>query len=161
MSAESAGAAQRRLVTFEVGGVHYALPIADVLEVTESTRVACVPTLPLEVGGVVNVHGEALPVVFPSALLGHEPADLAAPEHMLVLAAGPDESAARMAVPVDRVIGLAGGGPAAAPEPGLVVERRPIEGRVVRVLDTGRMVARAAEIVERSVGHPDAGLGGE
>ena len=37
---------ERRLVLFEVGGGAYALPIADVIEVTEWSQLAAIPTLP-------------------------------------------------------------------------------------------------------------------
>ena len=57
-----------RLLLFEVGGRHYALPIADVAEGTEGGCIAAVPTLRAAVGGVMNHHGEALPVVRPAAL---------------------------------------------------------------------------------------------
>ena len=57
------------LLTFDVGGSVYALPISCVLEVAEVDGVACIPTLPPQVGGVVNHHGDALPVVLRSPLL--------------------------------------------------------------------------------------------
>ena len=60
--------APTRLILFEVAGAVYALPIEDVLEVLENRNCVGIPTLPPEVGGVVNHHGEALPVITPSAL---------------------------------------------------------------------------------------------
>ncbi len=62
-----------RLLTFEVSGALFALPISEVLEVVEALGVSCVPTLPRECGGVMNWHGEALPVVASHLLLGGEP----------------------------------------------------------------------------------------
>ncbi len=52
-----------RLLTFEVESSVYALPIAEVHEVTQATRVCCVPTISRELVGVMNWHGDALPVV--------------------------------------------------------------------------------------------------
>ena len=39
-----------RLLTFELGGMLYALPISGVLEVAEALELACVPTLPPSLG---------------------------------------------------------------------------------------------------------------
>ena len=60
--------------------------------------------------------------------------------------------AARMGMPVDRVIGLVdGAGPAAQEKSGdLVVERRPIDGRIVHILDPGALVARGEEVIENA-----------
>ena len=58
-----------RLLTFEVESSVYALPIAEVHEVTQATRVCCVPTISRELVGVMNWHGDALPVVSTELLL--------------------------------------------------------------------------------------------
>ena len=60
--------AGQRLLTFEIGAAVYALPIADVLEVAEVAPMACIPTLSRQVAGVVNHHGDALPVMSREAL---------------------------------------------------------------------------------------------
>ena len=52
-----------RLLTFEVANAVYALPIAEVHEVAEANRICCVPTLSRDRVGVMNWHGDALPVV--------------------------------------------------------------------------------------------------
>ncbi len=95
---------ERRLVLFEVGGGAYALPIADVLEVTEWSQLAAIPTLPAAVAGVINHHGDALPIVARDALL-EEAATDTRPEHVLVLGVSGGQSG-RLGVPVDRVLGL-------------------------------------------------------
>ena len=56
-------AASTRLVLFEVAGATYAIPIAEVLEVMETAPTAGIPGLPRRLAGVVNHHGDALPVV--------------------------------------------------------------------------------------------------
>jgi chemotaxis signal transduction protein len=160
-----------RLLTFAVGATIYALPIAAVHEVAETKRVACVPGLPVEQGGVMNWSGEALPILANQLLLrpdssdgdemgeipdsGGEAADAAAPgiagEHVLVVAERA-EAPARLGLPVDRVVGLVSGGPLAPRNQGLVQERRPIDGRVVHVLDPKELVARAERIVARVEG---------
>jgi len=144
------GPDERRLVLFEVGGGAYALPIADVIEVTEWSQLAAIPTLPVGVVGVINHHGDALPIVARDALL-EEPATGSRPEHVLVLGASGGQSG-RLGVPVDRVLGLvdAPAGPPASD--GLVVERRPLRGRIVAVLDAARLLERAERVIEQHGG---------
>ena len=79
---------------------------------------------------------------------------------MLVLAPS-GEDGPEFGLPVDRVCGLVDGIGGAAKGAETVVERRPIEGRVVSVLDTVRLLARAARVIERSVLGADAGEGAE
>ena len=141
--------AGERLLTFELGGAVYGLPIAVVLEVTELLEMACIPTLPPDVWGVVNYHGDALPVVRRASLLDLEDSS-AAPEHLVVITDRPSD-AATLGLPVDRVLGLVDGAPAAARDAGPVAERRPIDGRIAGVLDAPRLVARAREVIEHSL----------
>lgn len=149
-----------RLLAFEVGGSAYAVPIADIGEVTELGAISAVPTLPQQVGGVMNHQGDGLPVLFFSALFD-VPADaLAPPQHVLVLARSPDDRGA-LGVPVDRILGLVDGAGGVARGPDAVVERRPIDGRVVSVLDARRLLERAAETIERSVLGTELAEGGE
>ncbi len=146
MSASSA--TEGRLLAFELGGSLFALPISGVVEVAESTRIAPVPMLPRASFGVVNHHGDALPVVFGRALL--ELAGESTPTHLLVLAGDADDPD-RYGLPVDRIVGLVAGDakPARAQSP--VAERRPHEGRLMSVLDPRRLLARAAQLVEESM----------
>ena len=159
-----------RLLTFEVASAVYALPIAEVHEVAEVQRICCVPTISPALVGVMNWHGDALPVVSTSLLLelsgetedpGSEVADSVASgegaskgegglvaQHVLVVSARDDEPA-QLGLPIDRVIGLVDGPRRVRGSRGLVVERRPVENRVVSVLDPRRLVERATEVIER------------
>jgi chemotaxis signal transduction protein len=150
-TAVPAHAFEERLLTFEVGGSLYALPIANVMEVAEVEPLACIPTLPLATGGVVNLHGDALPVIRRAELFGVAEAALPAPAHLLVVAGRPDQ-VARLGVPVDRIAGLVDGAGAASPDGELVAERRPIAGRVVGIVDPRVLVVRAREAIERGLG---------
>lgn len=145
----SAPAPEERLLEFEVGGARYALPVTGVTEVTELGPLAAVPSLPAEVGRVMNHHGAALPVVDRRALFEVEEASLPEPQHLLVLAQSPEE-AGRLGVPVDRVVGLLDGPPAPARDAEPVVEERALEGRVVSVLEPLRLLERAAEVMRRA-----------
>jgi len=140
-------ASPQRLLTFEVGGAAYALPIAGVLEVAEVEALACVPTLPPGLAGVVNHHGDALPVVDRARLLGLDAAELPEPRNLLVVCARPD--GARLGVPVDRVLGLVDGPAALRSGDGPVAERRSIEGRLVNLVDPEWLVERARQVIER------------
>ena len=148
-----------RLLTFEVAGAVYALPINSVLEVAEADRLRCVPSLPGGCGGVMNWHGDALPVVTPKLVLSSEEGDpllgeglesVVSSEHVLVVS-DPTGQWARLGVPIDRVLGLVEAKDTPGRGRGLVIERRPVDGRVVSVLDPGQLVARAIEVIERAV----------
>ncbi len=153
-SIENLGA-DDRLLTFEVAGDFYAMPIASVLEVAEVGRMTCIPTLPTRTGGVINYYGDALPVVHFSSLFEVSESKVAEPGVILVIAGRVGESA-RLGIPVDRVLGLVDG--AAAVVPGnakVVVERRSIQGRVASVLDPQRLVSQAKNVIESSLGRRD------
>ncbi len=150
--------ASDRLLTFEIDGTIYALPIHGVLEVAEAGPVACVPTLPPDAAGVVNWHGDALPVVAPHRVLDRDErrrTDDAAPhglesEHVVVVSDRSGESA-QLGIPIDRVLGLVDGSIQRAKADGaLVVERRRVRGRVVNVLDPAQWVARAKNVIENA-----------
>ncbi len=146
-----------RLLAFTWHGAIYALPIAEVAEVAEVDAFSSVPMLPSDVGGVVNHHGDALPVVFGAALFGaasdgDEVASAApsgAARHLLVLARDPDDPS-RWGLPVDEVWGLVPG-PAVSSPTEVVADRRPVEGRLVNVLDPDRLLERAVQVVEGSM----------
>jgi len=160
ISESSYGDGGDRLLMFLFEDVRYALPIAWVVEVAEKDRVTSVPSLALPIGGVMNWHGEALPLIATELLLGrHRDEAGATPfgaattvgysqDQVLVVADKPG-SLARLGMPVDRVIGLVPGpGYDARKGEGLVVERRPVDGRIVHILDPMALVARGAEVIE-------------
>jgi hypothetical protein len=109
----------------------------------------------------MNWHGEALPLIATELLLGSDRDDAGATpfgaattvgyaqEQIVVVADKPDSSAC-LGMPVDRVVGLVDGGGALNRHPvgSLIVERRPIEGRIVHVLDPATLVARGGEVIE-------------
>lgn len=150
MSAATAVISDARLLTFEVGGSLYALPIACVVEVAEASAMACIPTLPLEQVGVINSHGDALPVMRRETLLEIDASELPEPSHVLVIAPRPN-GGAKLGLGADRIEGLVIGDGARARGAGPVAERRSIDGRLVFVLDAERLVARAGEAIEASL----------
>ena len=98
-----------RLLTFEIAQSLYALPISGVVEVAEVEEdLAAIPTLAAEVGGVINFHGDALPVLLARALLGVDGAEPKTPMQIIVITDRPSEQA-RLGLPVDEILGLVDG----------------------------------------------------
>ena len=143
-----AAGADDRLLTFEVSGGLFALPIDGILEVAEMCDVACIPSMPASVGGVVNYHGDALPMLSWSSLGDIE--NSAQPASFLVITdRGSD--VARLGISVDRIIGLVDGSATAAEENKIVAERRSINGRIASLLDPRQLVARAKRVIASSL----------
>ncbi len=139
-----------RLLTFEVAGAVFALPIWGVIEVAEMADLACVPSVPPSVAGVINYKGDALPVIRRERLLDLDAEAEGGPEHVLVVTDRAPGSA-RLGLDVDRVLGLVEGSAIAAHGSEPVAARRPIDGRVARILDPSRLVERAREVIESSL----------
>ena len=109
----------------------------------------------------MNWHGEALPLIATELLLGRDRDEAGATpfgaattvgyaqEQILVISGAPGSSA-RLGMPVDRVVGLVDGGGEGVHHPGesLVIERRPVDGRIVHILDPVTLLARGGEVVE-------------
>jgi len=151
--AENLGGAER-LLTFEVAGDLYAIPIAGVLEVAEFGRLTCIPTLPTRTGGVINHHGDALPVINCASLFDLDENASVEPGVILVIAGRGGESAC-LGIPIDRVLGLVDGAPAAMSGTRAIAERRSIQGRVASVLNPGRLVSQAKQVIDSSLGRRD------
>jgi chemotaxis signal transduction protein len=150
MSASVAAGGSERLLTFTLAGSVYALPIASVLEVAEAGGDACIPGVPSRAARVMNYHGDALPVVRSAVLLDLDEASVPAPEHVLVITSRATNTPS-VGLPVDRILGLVDGPGASALGHEPIAERRPLDGRVVNVLDAQRLVARAREVIEQTL----------
>lgn len=148
MNANFEHSEDERLLTFEIASSLYALPISGVVEVAEiEDDLAAIPTLPAEFGGVINFHGEALPVLRARALLGVGGAEPNTPMQIVVITDRPSEKA-RLGLPVDEVLGFVEGRRVSARGSDPVAERRSMDGRVAKILDPARLVARAAGVIE-------------
>ena len=82
---------------FQIGASAFAIPLGAVAEICAASRPRLVPQVPLQVGGVLNLRGEPLPVLDGSELLEVEPG--ARNEHALVL----EQDGARIGVLVGQV----------------------------------------------------------
>ena len=170
----ASGPINERLLTFEVDQGLYALPIRGVLEVAESALVTSVPMLSRDRCGVMNWHGDALPVISPEILLqgatsvsdeDAAEAELRTPESIDDDTPGEAEPGAKphvlvvsdrgelpkLGLPIDSVQGLVDGVIGRTRGLDLVLERRSIDGRVVCVLDPRGLVNRAEAVIEEMV----------
>ena len=138
-----------RLLTFEIAGSLFAMPIEGVLEVAERSETACIPTVSEDVACVMNYRGDALPVVRSERLLSFEP-NAGESSHVLVVT-DRKTPVPRFALAVDHVLGLIDGSCPESRDGKVVVERRPLDGRMANVLDPARLVARAREVIEGSL----------
>lgn len=85
---------------FDVGGSSWFLPLDSIAEVTRALPLHAVPLVPRDVGGIVNLRGEPLPVVYAGALLGGVPAH--EHRHLLVF----DADGRRFGLVVERATGI-------------------------------------------------------
>ena len=144
---DSVRPSEERLLTFEIGNSLYALPIAGIVEVAEVDEVfAAIPTLPAALGGVINFHGDALPVLYSEALLGVRGDTAKLPAQIVVITDSPTEQA-RLGLPVDEILGLVNGPRAKSRNADPIAERRAMDGRVGNVLDPAQLVATAAALI--------------
>lgn len=154
MSSFDPGGDADRLLTFEIGGALYALPIDGVLEVSNAENLYCIPTVAPRVAEVINHHGDALPVVHRADLLGLEEnrGDRHSQRGKPVLVISDRRSAAaKLGLLVDRVIGLENGNAATSRGTDPVAERRELGGRIASILDPHRLVERAQQLIDHSV----------
>jgi chemotaxis signal transduction protein len=141
-----------RLLTFEIAGSLFAMPIAGVLEVAERSGTACIPTVSQDIAFVMNYRGDALTVVRRERLLPVSAPSQDGPdeaEHVLVVT-DRRSPVPRFGLDVDRVLGLAEGTCPPSRDGSVIAERRPLDGRLASILDPTRLVARAREVVEGS-----------
>jgi hypothetical protein len=141
---------EERLLTFEIGGLLFAMPIAGVLEVAEMGGSSCVPGVPPDVASVINYRGDALPVVHRARLFDGGAESEGPPEHVLVVS-DRASGAARLGLDVDRVLGLVDGAGATSRGGDPIAERRPLGSRVAHILDPARLVERARLTIEGSL----------
>jgi chemotaxis signal transduction protein len=146
---------EARLLGFESAGGLFALPIGEILEVSETTEIASIPTVPRSCGGVMNHRGDALPVLSLQVLLGSEIALQSAGSiraglegtHLLVLS-GEDDHLPKLGLPVDSVQGFVSAPTDSEACQGVVKERFRLDDREVVVIDSRQLMARASSVIE-------------
>ena len=134
-------------VLFVLAGTHYAVPLANVLEIQRVPQITSLPQVPEWLRGVTNMRGDVLSVVDLRMLLGLAPSERLEGERMVVVKSTSEEIAIGWIV--DRVAGIRGIGaeelkPRSALMTGPVISF--IQGivqrgeRLIAVLDVNRVL---------------------
>jgi chemotaxis signal transduction protein len=127
----------RNVIVFAIGAKRYAVELRWVREVVTLGFVTGVPTAPIALGGVVNLHGSILPVLDVATLIGQPPGPPPRQgDGALVLEAEGVTCALRVDQ-VDHVASL-------AEQDGAVIDAR---GRTLVLLDPGKLVRDALEVM--------------
>ncbi|MFJ1471620.1 chemotaxis protein CheW [Massilia orientalis] len=136
-------------MVFHIGRERYALPLASVLRVLPVARLKALPGAPHFVPGLLDLHGEAIPVIDLSRLAGTPPDAVRYDTRILlveIIAAGRRRP---LGLKAERVIGvaaldgeLADAGVASAPWLGQVA---PGAGGMLQLLDPERLLAPEVE----------------
>lgn len=90
------------VLTFEVDGLRYALPVSSVREVLRATAIVPLPKAPPVVQGIINIRGELVAVLDLRMRFGAARRPVQADEHFVVVHAG----ARTVALRADRAVGL-------------------------------------------------------
>jgi purine-binding chemotaxis protein CheW len=158
-----------RYVVFHVGGQSYGLHITCVREVEKAGRVTPVPGAPPMIHGLINLHGEILPLIDPRPLLGLTPGD-GAPGGYLVVVHNPvlemavawlvDGLGGMALLDPDRISPPNQGQPDDPAGSGIVSGTAGHRGRRLLLLDGRRLVSE--ESIEQAAGswaaRPEVGL---
>jgi len=92
----------QQLLTFEVGGSRFALPVRLLHEVVRAVAIAPLPKAPPIVEGVINVRGTVVPILDIRQRFGLSPTPVAPEQHLLIAQSGGRVVALR----VDRAVDL-------------------------------------------------------
>lgn len=90
------------VLSFEVGGHRYALPVSSVREVLRATAIVPLPKAPPVVQGLINIRGELVAVLDLRTRFGSPRRPVQVDEHFVVVHAGTRTVALR----ADRAVGL-------------------------------------------------------
>jgi purine-binding chemotaxis protein CheW len=76
------------LVVFEIGGLRYALPAADVREIVRAVTIVPLPGAPAIVEGVIDVRGRLVPVLDVRQRFARPPKVLSHTDHFVLASVG-------------------------------------------------------------------------
>jgi len=132
----------RRLVSFELAGTPYALPVERVREIVRIRPITPMPRVPREVLGVVSLRGEIVQVVDARRRLGLEETPATRASRVVVVYGGDDGVAGLLVDAVTGVLPVAEEALRPASGEAALVESLCVQGeRFVSVLDLDRMLA--------------------
>jgi len=92
----------RQLVVFRLAEQQYALPLSAVERVLPMVAVSPLPQAPAIALGVINLHGQVVPVLDMRRCFGFPPRDYGLTAHLLVVRT----TRRTLALPVDEVLGV-------------------------------------------------------
>lgn len=138
-----------KTMVFHIGRERYALPLASVLRVLPVARLKALPGAPHFVPGLLDLHGEAIPVIDLSRLAGTPPDAVRYDTRILLVEIDAAGRRRRLGLKAERVVGvasidgeLADAGVASAPWLGQVA---PAAGGMLQLLDPDRLLAPDVE----------------
>ncbi|MCX7418936.1 MAG: chemotaxis protein CheW [Planctomycetia bacterium] len=135
-------------VVFVLNATHYAVPLANVLEIQRVPQITALPHVPDWLRGVTNMRGDVLSVVDLRMLLKIELAECSQDERMVVVKSTKEELAIGWIV--DRVVGIRGIEPSELKSTSLlpadsmasfiagIIQR---DDRLIAVLDVNRVLS--------------------
>jgi len=134
-----------KTMVFHIGRERYALPLASVLRVLPVARLKALPGAPDFVPGLLDLHGEAVPVIDLSRLAGTPPDAVRYDTRILLVEIDAAGRRRRLGLKAERVAGVAAvdgefadAGVASAPWLGQVA---PGAGGMLQLLDPDRLLA--------------------
>ena len=138
-----------KTMVFHIGRERYALPLASVLRVLPVARLKALPGAPHFVPGLLDLHGEAIPVVDLSRLAGTPPDAVRYDTRILLVEIDAGGRRRRLGLKAERVVGvasidgeLADAGVASAPWLGQVA---PGADGMLQLVDPDRLLAPDVE----------------
>jgi chemotaxis-related protein WspB len=141
-----------KVLVFHIGRERYALPLTAVLRVLPVARLKALPGAPHYVPGLLDLHGDAVPVIDLSRLAGTPPDAVRYDTRILLVDVPAAGRVRRLGLKAERVAGVAdiagelnGGGVLAAPWLGAVASgadgaNGPVSG-MLQLLEPERLLA--------------------
>ena len=96
-----------KVLVFYIGSERYALPLAAVVRVLPVARLAALPGAPAYVAGLLDLHGEPVPVIDLSRLAGRVPDAVRYDTRILLVDVPAAGSMRRLGLKAERVTGVA------------------------------------------------------
>ena len=96
-----------KVMVFHIGKERYALPLTSVLRVLPVAALKALPGAPPYVRGLLDLHGEALPVIDLSSLVGAPPDAVRYDTRILLVEVPAGGRRRRLGLKAERVLGVA------------------------------------------------------
>lgn len=147
-------------LTFLLAGQSYAVPIAEVLEITPTRELNRMPHMPKGVEGILDLRGSVIPVINLRARIGLPSQESGLFENILILELG-SHHAGVLVDQVDSVVGarqdqiIPASGLLAGPEGGWVKGFLQIRDRIIGILDTQPLVTHGSHHIAATYVHED------